>query len=641
MSSGSHNTGSGDSATSTSSTTAAQPAFFRSRAWHLILGALGVVYGDIGTSPLYALRECFHGHAEVPINPDNVLGLLSIIFWMLVFVITFKYLLFVMRADNKGEGGVLALMALVSPGVNTGKWVMLGLCGAALLFADAMITPAVSVLSALEGLKMATDVFENSIVPLAVIILSVLFFFQYRGTEKVGRVFGPIMLTWFTVLGVLGIIQIVQEPSVLQALNPLYMARFVINNGWYGFAVLGSVFLVVTGGEALYADMGHFGRRPIQRGWFGLVFPALTLNYFGQGALLLKDPSKIGNIFYELVPAWGLYPLVILATAATIIASQAVISAAFSLARQAVQLGFFPRMAIMQTSASEIGQVYVPVANWALYAGTMTLLLTFKTSSNLAAAYGVAVTGAMLIDTFLIYQVAKNWNWPSLAVKVAVFAIGFVDCIFFGANCLKIPDGGWLPLFVAIWIYLSMTTWQRGRSVLWQKMKNTVIPVDLFLNDIKNRNVLRVPGTAIFLSDSSGVPNTLLHNFKHNKVLHENVVLLSVRTEEIPHIPPEGRHKIELLGQGMSRITLRYGFSESPDVPQALKDIKSPHFIYENKSTFFLGRVTLLISHDNKSDLAAWRRQLFILMTRNAHDATQFFHIPPGRVVELGMQIEI
>ena len=613
----------------------------------LSLAALGVVYGDIGTSPIYAMRESFGEHYGLAPTPANVLGVLSLIFWALIVVISIKYLMFVMRADNRGEGGMIALTALVAPPREARRgrrWglVMTGLFGAALLYGDSMITPAISVLSAVEGLQVATPLFEPYVIPITVVILVGLFSVQSRGTASVGRVFGPITLTWFLTLGVLGASQLVQRPGVLAALNPLHGAEFFVRNGWHGFLVLGSVFLVVTGGEALYADMGHFGRRPIRLTWFTIVLPALLLNYFGQGALILNNPAAVEHPFFLMAPQWALYPLVALTTVATVIASQAVISGAFSLTRQAVQLGYLPRLQIEHTSAKEIGQIYIPAINWALMVACIGLVLGFRSSSSLAAAYGVAVTTDMVFTTILFSVVARRlWGWsiPLLLVMAGGFLA--VDLAFWGANIVKIPHGGWFPLVIAGVVFVLFTTWKSGREILGKRLREASLPLDLFLPDMSRNPPVRVPGTAVFMSSTSdGVPTALLHNLKHNKVLHEQVVFLRVATEEIPVVDREDRVSVETLGNGFFKVVARYGFTEDPDVPELLK-LAASHGLDAppGQTSYFLGRETLIPSR--KPGMALWREHIFTIMSRNARSATAFFRLPPNRVVELGAQVEL
>jgi KUP system potassium uptake protein len=611
----------------------------------LCLGALGVVYGDIGTSPLYAFRECLHSaHGVTPI-PANIFGIVSLIFWSLVIVVTLKYHVYVLRWDNRGEGGILALMGLIRPDRQKKpamRWIIvaLGVFGAALLYGDGVITPAISVLSAVEGLSIATSFFDRFVVPITIAILVGLFMIQKHGTTRVGRIFGPVMLVWFGTLATLGISSIMKTPGILAAANPAHAVRFFGQNGFHGFLVLGLVFLVATGGEALYADLGHFGERPIQVDWFSLVGPSLMLNYFGQGALLLRDPSAADNPFYRLAPQSFLYPLVGLATAATIIASQAVISGAFSLTRQAVQLGYLPRVQIDHTSVKEIGQIYIPTVNWALAAATVALVLGFRSSSNLAAAYGVAVTATMIITTILAYFVSRE-RWgraPALAVT-AGFLIA--DLAFFIANIVKVAHGGWFPLLVALGVFTIMTTWRTGRRILKDRIHESALSETLFINDVMKRKPPRVSGTAVFMDRTEeDIPLALLHNLKHNKVLHEKVVLLTVQTKEIPYVPDEESAEVRELGQGIYRVVLRYGFMESPDVPAALRNLELPGLVFdESHATFFLGRETLLAT--KRPGMAIWRERLFAWMTRNAQSAPLYFRLPTNRVVELGAQIEL
>jgi KUP system potassium uptake protein len=613
----------------------------------LTLGAIGVVYGDIGTSPLYALRECFHGIHGVAATHDNVLGVLSLIFWSLTLIISIKYILFVMRADNNGEGGILALLALVAKSPDAKRksramLVALGLFGAALLYGDGMITPAISVLGAVEGLEVATHIFEPYIVPITLIILVGLFMIQSHGTARVGLLFGPVMVVWFVTIAVLGLTWVGREPRVLAAFNPLHALTFFRANGWHGFVVLGAVFLVVTGGEALYADMGHFGRKPIRLAWFTIVLPALFLNYLGQGAMILINPASASSPFYLMAPRWALYPLVVLAMMAAIIASQALISGAFSLTRQAIQLGYSPRLDIQYTSSQHQGQIYIPQVNWGLMFATLGLVIGFKTSSALAAAYGMAVTLTMLITTMLAYLVARGaWGVPrAVAGSLALFFL-IIESAFFGANLTKIAHGGWFPLVIGSIVYTLLSTWKRGRALLAERMRERLYPFDRFLHDIEAYPPQRVTGTAIFMtSNLQGTPPTLLHNLHHNKVLHERVVLLTVVTNDIPHVPPEDRTKVDPLGQGFYRLTLRYGFMEEPDVPDALREASERGFPIDlADTTFFLGVETLLATR--RPGLPLWRERLFVLIARNAVRANAFFKIPPERVVELGMQVEL
>lgn len=610
----------------------------------LCLASLGIVYGDIGTSPLYALRECFYGEHAVPPSHANVLGVLSLILWSLLLIISIKYLILILRADNRGEGGILALATLVSDVVRRGKYLLLlGLFGAALLYADGMITPAISVLSAVEGLHVATPLFDPYVVPVAVAILIGLFLFQSRGTTGVGKVFGPVTILWFVAISVLGFHQIFRAPEVLGAINPWHGVEFFRNNGGRGFVVLGAVFLVVTGGEALYADIGHFGTAPIRLTWFAIVLPALVLNYFGQGALLLLQPESAVNPFFRMAPSWALYPMVILATAAAVIASQAIISGAFSLTMQAIQLGYSPRLQVKYTSARIIGQIYVPVVNWILMISCVGLVLGFRTSSHLAAAYGVAITTTMLITTILFYCVARRrWHWPAaIALPVAAFFI-VIDLTFFGANMLKIAHGGWFPLLVSAGILFLMLTWRKGRRVLRGHLNNVCLPLDSLLPDLKSQRIRRVPGTAIYMSGNrSGTPLALLHNLKHNKVVHEQVVLLTVRTAEVPYLTNvKDRISLEKLEEGFWRVQIHFGFMEKPDVPAALALVKQAGLSFEPmRSTYFIGRETILATR--RLELSPWRGSLFAWMTRNAGDVTSYFCLPPNGVVELGARVEV
>jgi KUP system potassium uptake protein len=613
----------------------------------LSLGALGVVYGDIGTSPLYALKECFHGLHGIEPTREHVLGVLSLIFYSLTLIISIKYLIFVMRADNKGEGGILALMALVSqqPAArrrSRAVLITLGLFGAALLYGDGMITPAISVLSAVEGLTVATHLFEPVVIPTTIAILLGLFLIQRHGTHKVGRLFGPVMVLWFICIAGMGVYWIAQDPHVLVALNPIHAVRFLTSTGWHGFIVLGSVFLVVTGGEALYADMGHFGRAPIRVAWFAMVLPALVLNYMGQGAMLLQHPEAASSPFYNMAPSWGVYPLVILSTSAAVIASQALISGAFSLTRQAIQLGYCPRLDIEHTSATTEGQIYIPQVNTALMISTIGLVLGFRSSSALAAAYGIAVTSTMVITTMLAYLVARDsWGVPrSVAGSLAAFFLA-IDLGFFGSNLTKVADGGWFPLLVGALIYTVLSTWKEGRALLAQRINERIYPFDRFMQDITWQPPHRVSGTAIFMTSLNlGTPPTLLHNLDHNQVLHERVILLTVVTTDTPYVNPEDRTQIQSLPQGFYRMTLRYGFAEQPDIPAALREAATRGFLFRmSRTTFFLGIETLIPTR--RPGMPLWRERLFVFTARNAVRATSFFRIPPERVVEIGIQVEL
>lgn len=614
----------------------------------LALGALGVVYGDIGTSPLYAFRESFHEGHGLPVTPENVIGILSLIFWSLIIIISVKYLVFVMRADNHGEGGILALTTLVTPAGEirrgSGRWllILLGLFGTALLYGDGIITPAISVLSAVEGLAVATPFFEPWVVPITIAILIGLFWFQRSGTERVGRIFGPITLVWFIVLAVLGLWWITRQPQVLAAVNPLRGLDFFARNGWPGFLVLGSVFLVVTGGEALYADMGHFGKAPIRLAWFAVVLPALLLNYFGQGALLIEQEHAVENPFYHMAPSWALYPVVILATAATVIASQALITGAFSLTRQAVQLGYLPRLEIKHTSAEAVGQIYIPAVNWLLLAACIALVLVAGSSTRLAAAYGLAVTTTMVVTTILLFKVARErWKW---ALPVAFLFTAFfllIDLGFWGANLIKIPDGGWFPLVVGVLVLTLMTTWKRGRLLLGKIIDKTSQRFADFADQFDSRQEVRVPGTAVYMySNPECTPPALLNNLKHNKVLHERIILLSIKTIEVPTVAAAKRVEVQPLDNGFYRIILCYGFMEDPNVPRDLALAEQYGLAIDLKQvSYFLGRERLLPS--DVPGMAIWREHLFALMSRNARDATEFFRLPHNQVVEFGVRAEI
>ncbi len=613
----------------------------------LSLTALGIVYGDIGTSPLYAMRECFHGPHAIDVTPENVFGVLSLIFWALILIISIKYCVFVLRADNRGEGGILALTALATPikilSRSERKWlVVIGIFGAALLYGDGIITPAISVLGAVEGLNVATPLFAPYVVPVTVVIIVGLFLIQSRGTAKVGRLFGPVMLVWFLVIAALGVTQAVRHPSVFGAFNPLHAFDFFLRNGRHGFLVLGTVFLVVTGGEALYADMGHFGKRPIRIVWYVLVLPALLLNYLGQGALLIENPAAAENPFYRLAQGWALYPLIALATCAAIIASQALISGAYSLTMQAIQLGFMPRLKIEHTSSTEMGQIYIPALNWALMLGCIAIVVGFGSSSNLAAAYGVAVTATMVITTVLLGVVEREkWKWSLVPVVLLTGFFLVIDLAFFGANVIKIPAGGWFPLVVGAGIFLLMTTWKKGRRILAARLVSLAIPMEEFLRDITRRPPVRVPGTAIFMDGTgTGTPPALEHNLEHNKVLHERVVLLTVKTRQLPHVSPEDRVRVEPLGHNFYRLTINYGFMEDPDIPGVLESIDEHGLAYDPAdTTYFLGRETVIAG--KRPGMMLWREKLFAIMSRNASSATAYFCLPPDRVVEMGSQVEI
>jgi KUP system potassium uptake protein len=610
----------------------------------LVLGALGIVYGDIGTSPLYAMREAFAPQHGIVATHANVLGVLSLIFWALLLVVVVKYLTFIMRADNRGEGGILALLALlhgrtraIAPALVLG----LGLFGTSLLFGEGVITPAISVLSAVEGLEVATPALAHFIVPITVVILIGLFMMQRHGTARVGTIFGPITLVWFIALSLLGIRSIAHEPAVIAAINPAHAFRFFAQHGMTGYLLLGSIVLVITGAEALYADMGHFGRRPIRIGWFAVVFPALLLNYFGQGALLLSTPN-VEHPFYEMVPGGLLYPMVGLATFATIIASQALISGSFSLTRQAIQLGYLPRLQIVHTSARAEGQIFIPQVNTALMVSCIALVLGFRASTNLAAAYGLAVVGTMTISSLLFFFVAKeHWHWKlwQAAALTAFFLV--IELAFLGANLVKFMHGAWLPLVIGAAMFTAMATWKKGRTMLADFFKRGAFPIELFVEEIKRSPPVRVSGTAVFMTaNPSGVPPVLLHHLKHNKVLHNHVVLLSFITEDVPHVMLPDRVELHELGAGLYRVSGHYGFMEKPNVPDLLTQCRVLGLTFNPADTsFYLGRETLIAS--TKGPMARWRKKLFALMHRNAQSATAFFEIPANRVVELGAQIEV
>jgi KUP system potassium uptake protein len=610
--------------------------------WALALAALGVVYGDIGTSPLYSLRECFSGHHGLALTPSNVHGLLSLVFWSLMLVVSAKYLQYVMRADDDGEGGILALMALsAKPAlgrVASRFVVVLGLFGAGLLFGDGIITPAISVLSAVEGLGIVAPSLDRFVVPLTVVIIVGLFWVQKSGTEKVGTWFGPIIVIWFITLAVLGTAQIRHHPTVLFALDPRHAISFFVRNRMVGFLTLGSVLLVVTGGEALYADMGHFGLKPIRVTWYGMVLPSLLLNYFGQGALLLEHPAAIEHPFYGLAPRWALLPMVLLSTAATIIASQAVISGVFSITRQASMLGYWPRVNIRHTSADLMGQIYVPSVNWVMLGCTVFVVLGFRASSDLAAAYGIAVTGTMTITTLLSAVVARRrWHWPWLIVLVVSAIFLFVDLSFLGANLVKIAHGGWLPLSIAACVYIMMTSWKRGRELLGNRVRENLVPLEDFWELLRVERPSRVPGTAVFMtSNREGTPPALLFNFVHNHVVHEHVVLLTVMTLPSARVSPEQRLIVETLREGFVRIVGKYGFMETPDVPALMKAAALPGVAAEH-TTYFLGREAVVTEHRWTSI----RLYLFSMLARNASSATDFFNIPPDRMMEIGSQVRL
>lgn len=613
----------------------------------LSLGALGVVYGDIGTSPLYALRECFFGPHAIAVTFNNVLGVLSLIFWTLISIVSIKYLGFVLRADNRGEGGILSLLSLAFSDLDSKQkfervMIAMGLFGTALLYGDGMITPAISVLSAVEGLKVATPIFEPFVIPITVFIIVALFWVQRHGTGKIGKVFGGMTLIWFIVLALLGVRGILLAPEVLKAINPVYALDFFHENGWKGFVVLGAVFLVVTGAEALYADLGHFGKKPIRLAWFAVVLPALMLNYFGQGGLLLSNPAAAENPFYRLAPGWSLYPLVILATVAAVIASQALISGVFSLSMQAIQLGYFPRLKIAHTSSLERGQIYLPHVNWALMLACVGLVIGFGSSSNLAAAYGIAVTMTMLITTILFFFAAQRlWGWSPWKTGLICLPFLGIEVAFFGANVLKITHGGWFPILAGLAVFTLLTTWKKGRQILGDRLRAATLPFELFLKDVRANPPVRVTGTAIYLSGRGGVaPLALLHNLKHNKVLHGRIVFLTIVAHDSPFFDDKDRLELEDLKDGFFRIVGNYGFMEEPDIPRLMEMCAEKGLkIVSQETTYFLSKETLIPASKRRMTLG--REKLFTLMSRNAVSPASFFKLPPNRVVELGMQVEL
>ncbi|EJN26329.1 potassium transporter Kup [Pseudomonas sp. WJP1] len=613
----------------------------------MLVAAVGVVYGDIGTSPLYTLKEVFSGDYGVPVNHDGVLGILALIFWSLIWVVSIKYMMFVLRADNQGEGGIMALTALARrAAAGHAKLrtllVVCGLIGAALFYGDSMITPAISVLSAIEGLGLAFDGIDHWVVPLSLIVLVALFLIQRHGTARIGILFGPIMVTWFVVLGALGVHGILQHPEVLQAMNPAWGVRFFVVHPGMGVAILGAVVLALTGAEALYADMGHFGRKPIARAWFILVLPALVLNYFGQGALLLGDPEAARNPFYLLAPSWALIPLVALSTLATVIASQAVISGAFSLTRQAIQLGYIPRMHIQHTSSAEQGQIYIGAVNWALMVGVVLLVLGFESSGALASAYGVAVTGTMLMTSILVSAVILLlWKWPPVLAVPVLLGFLIVDGVYFAANVPKIVQGGAFPVIAGFALFVLMTTWKRGKQLLVERIDEGGLPLEIFISSIAVQPPHRVQGTAVFLTARpDAVPHALLHNLLHNQVLHEQVVLLTVVYEDIPRVPASRRFEVESYGEGFFRVILHFGFTDEPDVPKALKLCHLDELDFSPmRTTYFLSRETVIAS--KLEGMARWREALFAFMLQNANGNLRFFNLPLNRVIELGTQVEM
>jgi KUP system potassium uptake protein len=644
---GSDSTSGADAAVPAEATLAAHGHSHTESVLKLAVGAIGVVFGDIGTSPLYAFRETFAGHHPLALDEAHILGVLSLMFWSMMMVVTLKYVTIIMRADNKGEGGSLALLALINrSGSGPKRWstgiILLGVFATSLFYGDSMITPAVSVLSAVEGLGIVNPAFDGVVVPAAIGILVFLFSIQRAGTSRVGGLFGPIMLVYFLCVAVLGAISIVQTPYVLNALNPYWAFYFIVTSPLPAFLALGSIVLAVTGAEALYADMGHFGRRPIRLSWLAFVLPALAINYLGQGALLMRAGGQaLESPFYNLAPEWFKLPLVGIATMAAIIASQAVISGAFSVTQQAIQLGFMPRLRIAHTSASTVGQIYIPIMNWGLMIMVLLLVLTFQTSSNLTAAYGIAVTGAMFIDNVLLTVVLMNmWNWPKWLSIILLTLFYLVDGAYFASNLTKVPAGGWFPLLIGFFVFTLLTTWSRGRKLMMARLRESAMPIPVFVASAAN-SATRVPGTAIFMtSTSDGVPHALLHNLKHNKVLHERVVLLTVTIADVPIVNESKRYTIEDLGRGFFRLILRYGFMEEPNVPATLGEVKGCGQSFRMiETSFFLSRQTLLPSA--RPGMAVWREKLFAWMLRNAESAMEFFRLPTNRVVELGSQVEI
>jgi KUP system potassium uptake protein len=621
---------------------------FDKKTWSLSLAALGVVYGDIGTSPLYTIRECFHGKHAISLSEANILGVLSLIFWSLLVIICIKYVLFIIKADNRGEGGIFALLGLILKGNGQtashlrNSVILIGIMGAGLLYGDGIITPAISVLSAVEGLEVATTALTPLVLPITCLVLLALFLIQRRGTGSIGKIFGPVMMVWFATIAVLGLMEIIQNPNVLAAVNPVYAINFFMTNHVHGMVVLGSVVLCLTGGEALYADLGHFGHRAIRISWFGLAYPSLLLNYFGQGALILQDPGLAFNPFYSLVPQLLLYPMVGLATMATVIASQALISGVFSLTQQAIQLGFCPRLHIVHTSSQMKGQIYIPVINFSLMIACLGVVIGFQKSSGLAGAYGIAVTGTMTITSILYFLViAHNWKWPLWKALSLTIVFLLFDMAYFSANLLKVIDGGWFTLLAAIVIFIIMTTWRRGREELTKSFEGIRLPINYFLEDLEKTPLPRVKGTAVFMSlSSTGTPSTLLHHVKHNHMLHERVLLLTIRTSDTPYLIDENRVSVENLGQGFFRLSAVTGYMQKPHVPEiinAVPGLGNP--IDPASTTYILGRETLRIN--GKTRLMKWRKMLFAFMSRNSGNPADYFGLPVNRVVELGAQVEI
>ena len=613
----------------------------------LSLGALGIVYGDIGTSPLYALKEIFAPGHGLPLTRDNLFGIISLIIWGLTTIVSLKYVALILRADNRGEGGIVALMALALASVGKrSRWygpvVLAGLTGTALFYGDSIITPAISVLSAIEGLQIATPAFAPYVVPITIAVLVALYALQFKGTAGIGKLFGPVVVVWFATLAAMGVVNIVSAPEILGAINPMHAIGFLVNNGWIAFVALGAVFLAFTGAEALYADMGHFGKQPVRLAWFAAAFPALALSYLGQGALLLTNPAAVSNPFYNQLGAWSVYPLVALATVATVIASQATISATFSITKSAIALGYLPRMRVVQTSAQEIGQVYMPMVNWLQLAVVVAAVIGFGSSSNLAAAYGIAVAGTMLITTVLTFFVIRHrWRY-NLALSLA--ATGFfivIDLAFFSANALKFARGGWFPLVLAAVMVTIFLTWRSGRAILHRNTTQGAIPLAAFMDSLLLSAPIRVPGTAIFFrAEGDGVPHALLHNLAHNKVLHERTVFLTVFNLDVPFAPPGARVQVEDLGHQCYQINVYYGFKEERDIPRALTEGPCAALHFEPMETsYFIARQTVIPAHGG--GMAAWRDALFSAMSRNARDAADYYRIPTNRVIELGTQIAI
>jgi KUP system potassium uptake protein len=613
----------------------------------LMLGAVGVVFGDIGTSPLYTLKECFKPSSGLLLNPDNIMGILSLIFWAVFLVVSLKYVTFVMRADNNGEGGILSLISLadkVAPGREKKYLILIGLFGAAMFYGDGVITPAISVLSAVEGLEIINPKFHSLVIPFALAILVGLFWVQKKGTGEIGKYFGPVMLAWFGLLGIMGLYQLSHNWSILYAINPWYAVKFIAHAPMIAFLVLGAVVLALTGGEALYADMGHFGRTPIKYAWFGLVLPCLMLNYFGQGALVMANPTAITNPFYSMAPAWGLVPLVILATFATVIASQAVISGAFSMTKQAIALGYMPRLTVVHTSEKEIGQIYVPFINTVLFIAVVLLVLLFKTSDNLASAYGIAVTTTMLIDTVLVFVIMKyQWKWANYKSITFLVVFAAVDTAFLTANSVKIIEGGWFPLALGGLVFFIMTTWKTGRGLVRNSLEENSLDLDTFMPALLADKPYRVAGTAVFLNSITGkTPVSFMHNLKHNKVLHEKIFFFTMQAQQVPYVKDEEKVEIMSLGNGVWKVIVKLGFKELPDVPQLLKLVEKTglitDWIYEDMDTsFFLSRETILSTPG--SGLVEWREKMFGWMSQNATKAALYFNIPPNRVIELGAQV--